>query len=50
MDNITVTEWDRSITYKKGDRVLFNGVVFENMVNNNNWSPFEYILGWRADK
>ncbi len=33
--------------YKKGDRVLFDGAVFESLIDANVWSPAVYPAGWR---
>lgn len=34
--------------YMAGDKVLFNGIVYESTVDNNVWSPAEYPAGWRV--
>jgi hypothetical protein len=31
-----------------GDKVMFNGQVYESVINNNIWSPAAYPAGWRA--
>lgn len=33
--------------YNIGDRVLFNGQVYESLINANVWSPIVYPAGWR---
>lgn len=33
--------------YKKGDRVRFNGSVYESLIDNNVWSPTAYPAGWK---
>src|SRR5690606_32907700 len=33
--------------YSTGDRVLFEGQVYESLVDNNVWSPRDYPQGWR---
>lgn len=33
--------------YKKGDRVTFNGAVYESTIPNNVWSPADYPQGWK---
>lgn len=35
--------------YKKGDKVLFGGVVYENLIDGNTWSPKAHPGGWKAD-
>lgn len=36
--------------YKKGDRVTFEGTVYESVIDGNVWSPRDYPVGWKADK
>lgn len=33
--------------YKKGDRVLFNGSVYESLIDGNAYSPTTYPAGWK---
>jgi len=33
--------------YLIGDQVLFNGLVYESLINGNVWSPTAYAAGWR---
>jgi len=30
-----------------GDKVRFNGKVYESVINGNVWSPADYPAGWR---
>lgn len=32
--------------YSMGNRVIFNGVEYESLIDNNSWSPAEYPAGW----
>ena len=32
--------------YQTGDKVLFNGDVYESLIDNNTWSPSDYPQGW----
>lgn len=32
-------------SYNKGDKVIFEGLVYESTVDSNAWSPTEY--GWK---
>ena len=32
--------------YNKGDRVRFNGAVYESLIDGNVWSPADYPQGW----
>ena len=44
-----IGEWQQpnaSNTYKKGDRVTFNGKTYESTIDNNAWSPADYPQGW----
>lgn len=45
-----IPEWeqpDSTNGYKKGDRVRFEGAVYESLVDNNVWSPAAYPQGWQ---
>lgn len=33
--------------YQTGDRVLYNGQVYESVIANNTWSPDDYPQGWQ---
>lgn len=33
--------------YKKGDKVRFNGKVYESLIDANAYSPFDYPAGWK---
>lgn len=37
---------DSTNPYMIGDKVLFNGLVYESIINNNVWSPAAYPAGW----
>ena len=39
-------KWDKDSTYQNGDRVFFNGSVYENVSGVNNGSPKECPLEW----
>ena len=32
--------------YSKGDKVTYNGKVYESVIDNNVWSPDAYPAGW----
>ncbi len=32
--------------YNTGDRVIFNGLIYESIIDNNVWSPTDYPAGW----
>lgn len=43
-------EWqqpDSTNAYKIGDRVIYNGKIYESTIDNNVWSPADYPAGWR---
>lgn len=46
-----VPEWAQPTgghdAYKKGDRVSFEGQVFESVIDANVWSPAEHPAGWK---
>ena len=33
--------------YKKGDKRLFEGEVYESLIDGNVWSPTDYAQGWK---
>ena len=46
----TPQEWqqpDSTNGYKTGDRVIYNGKVYESTIDNNVWSPVDYPAGWK---
>lgn len=38
---------DSTNPYMMGDKVRFNGRVYESLIDNNIWSPADYPAGWR---
>lgn len=46
-----VPEWVRPTgaheAHKRGERVRFEGAVYESLIDGNVWSPAEYPQGWR---
>lgn len=34
-------------SYKKGDKVRFEGKVYESLIDNNAYSPSDYAAGWK---
>lgn len=50
-DENVIPEWkqpDSTNGYKKGDKVMFEGKIYESLIDNNIWSPSEYPGGWKA--
>ena len=33
--------------YLTGDKVIYNGLVYESLIDNNTWSPADYPDGWK---
>lgn len=49
-DENVIPEWeqpDSTNAYMKGDKVMFNGQVYESLIDNNVWSPAVYPAGWQ---
>lgn len=45
-----VPEWvqpDATNPYNTGDRVTFEGQIYESLIDNNTWSPSAYPAGWQ---
>lgn len=45
-----ILEWtqpDSTNPYMIGDRVLFEGKVYESVIDNNSWSPADYAASWK---
>ena len=38
---------DSTNAYKKGDRVTYNGKIYDSVIDNNVWSPDGYPAGWK---
>ena len=50
-DANVIPEWeqpDSTNPYMKGDKVTFEGVTYESLIDNNIWSPAVYPAGWQA--
>lgn len=48
-DENTIPEWEQpgsANAYMIGDKVMFEGHVYESAINNNVWSPSAYPAGW----
>lgn len=46
----TIPEWeqpDSTNPYNTGDRVTFEGQIYESLIDNNTWSPSAYPAGWQ---
>ena len=47
----TPQEWERpdsTNAYMIGDKVIFESIVYESIIDNNVWSPTEYPQGWKV--
>lgn len=48
---IDIPEWvqpDSTNAYMTGDKVTYEGVVYESTIDNNVWSPADYPAGWKV--
>lgn len=48
----TVQEWvqpDSTNGYSAGDQVMYNGVIYTSLIDNNVWSPADYPAGWNKE-
>lgn len=48
-DANVIPDWeqpDSTNGYSKGDRVRFEGKIYESLIDNNVWSPAAYPAGW----
>ena len=48
---IDIPEWvqpDSTNAYMTGDKVMYEGVVYESTIDNNIWSPADYPTGWQV--
>ena len=46
----TILEWkqpDSTNPYMTGDKVKYEGVIYESLIDNNVWSPVGYPAGWK---
>lgn len=46
----TILDWvqpDATNAYMKGNKVKFEGNIYESLIDNNVWSPATYPAGWR---
>ena len=47
----TILDWaqpDSTNPYMKGDKVKYEGVVYESLIDNNVWCPKDYPAGWKV--
>ena len=45
-----IPEWeqpDSTNAYMTGNKVIYNGLVYESVIDNNVWSPEAYPAGWK---
>ena len=48
-DENVIPEWEQpesTNAYMVGDKVMFEGHIYESAINNNIWSPAAYPAGW----
>lgn len=49
-DGTSIGDWvqpDSTNPYSKGDKVRYDGKVYESLIDNNVWSPAAYPAGWK---
>ena len=49
-DENTIPQWeqpDSTNAYMKGDKIIFNDLIYESLIDNNVWSPAAYPGGWK---
>ena len=49
-DENTIPEWeqpDSTNAYMTGDKVMYEGHIYESLIDNNIWSPAAYPAGWK---
>lgn len=49
-DPEVIPDWeqpDSTNAYMKGDKVRYNGKIYESLIDNNIWSPTDYPAGWQ---
>lgn len=49
-DENTIPQWeqpDSTNAYMKGDKIIFNDLIYESLIDNNVWSPAAYPAGWK---
>lgn len=49
-DGTDIGEWtqpDSTNPYMKGDKVIFEGYIWESLIDSNVWSPAMYPSGWQ---
>lgn len=49
-EETSVFEWTSGATYMIGDHILYEGVEYESLIDNNVWSPMDYPAGWNIIK
>ena len=51
MPENVIPEWKQPVgghdAYNIGDKVIFEGEVYESTIDNNTWSPTDYPQGWK---
>ena len=48
----TIQEWvqpESTNGYSTGNEVVYNGVIYTSLIDNNVWSPVDYLAGWNKE-
>ena len=52
MPENVIPEWKQPVgghdAYNKGDKVIFEGEVYESIIDSNTWPPTDYPQGWKV--
>ena len=46
-EELEYVQTDSTNSYKKGDKVLYQGKTYESLIDTNVWSPSAYPAGWK---
>lgn len=50
-EQIAIPEWtqpDSTNAYMTGDKVIYEGKIYQSLIDNNVWSPAAYPAGWEC--
>ena len=45
-DNPEISQWTPNFSYMIGDRIMYENIEYESLIDNNVWSPIDYPAGW----
>ena len=47
--NDVVSEYVAGTAYATGNQIIYNGVIYTSLIDNNVWSPADYPAGWNKE-